>query len=514
VVSLTEIMRVKSSKHVCIISLILLVILMLALWEAIGASAQIGVWTEPVNISQTSSPSWFPDLAVDSQGNVHVMWCETTDVEEGEYGEQVYYSMWDGQTWSTPNDIVPPSPDIVRNAIATDAFGNLHLLFGGSVYRNLSIYYTQTSPASGWLATSWSEPRLVSINGNSYMADIAVDSKGVIHAIFDDRGEPLSDTRPGYADIFYRRSSDGGKTWSYPANLSRSPTGSSRMQMEIDSNDNIHVVWDEGWDKLSGQGEPVFSTYISSSDGGESWSSPTSFSYPEGTNAQLAVGIDGQGGVVVVWRATSRPEIYCAHSSDHGASWSPPMVIPNIFARPWTGPFDMYDMATDSGGHVHLVVVGRLSPEEDRLGVYHLEWDGTSWSPPSAIYRGAGFPEYPKIVISEGNKLHVAWFVREASWEGANYEVWYSSSQSASPVQTPVPPPTSTPTPTATPVATATPTATPYPTLAPVGTALPDGLYTESDDLTRLLIGLAPVLILATAIFAVRFGWLRRSSGR
>jgi hypothetical protein len=503
------------SKHVYIIILLtLLSVLLLALWEVSGAFAQTGAWTEPVNISQTSSPSWFPDLAVDSQGNVHVVWCETTDVEEGEYGEQVYYSMWDGQTWSTPNDIIPPSPDIIRNAIATDAFGNLHLLFGGSVYKTLSIYYTQTSPASGWLATSWSEPRLVSMNGNSYMADIAVDSKGVIHAIFDDRGEPLSDTRPGYADIFYRRSSDGGKTWSYPVNLSRSPTGSSRAQMEIDSNDNIHVVWDEGWDKLSGQGEPVFSTYTSSLDGGESWSSSTSFSYPEGTNAQLAVGIDSQGGVVVVWRATSRPEIYYAHSSDNGASWSPPMIIPVIFARPWASSFDMYDMATDSGGHIHLVVVGRLSPEEDRLGVYHLEWDGTSWSPPTAIYRGAGFPEYPKVVISEGNKLHVAWFVREALWEEGNYEVWYSSSHSASPAQTPVPPPTSTPTPTATPLATPTPTATPYPTLAPVGTALPEGLYTESDDLLKLLVGLAPVLILAAAIFAVRFGWLRRSSGR
>jgi hypothetical protein len=491
-----------------------LLVILFSFWRFLIVFAQAGLWSEPINISNTPNSSWFPDLAVDSQGNVHVIWCETSDLEEGGYGEQVFYSMWDGQTWSTPNDIVPPSPDIIRNAITTDAFGNLHLLFGGSVYKVLSIYYTQASLDSGWLATSWSEPRLVSMNGNSYMADIAVDSKGAIHVIFDDRGDPLSDVCPGCADIFYRRSSDGGKTWSYPINLSNSPTGSSRAQMEIDSSDVIHVTWDEGWDKLSGQGEPIFSTYISSLDGGESWSSPTSFSYPEGTNAQLSVSSDGQGGVVVVWRATSRPEIFYAWSSDNGASWSPPMVIPGIFARPWTVPFDMYDMATDSGGHLHLVVVGRLSPEEDRLGVYHLEWDGTSWSPPAAIYRGAGFPEYPKIVISEGNKLHVAWFVRDDLWERGNYEVWYSSTRTSSPAQTPVPPPTSTPTPTATPLATATLTATPYPTLAPSGTALPDGLYTESDDLIRLLVGLAPVLILATAIFAVRFGWLRRSSGR
>ena len=504
-----------TSKHVSIISLILLSVLLLVSWEASGVSAQTGSWTEPVNISQTSNGAWFPDLAVDSTGKVHVIWCETTNLENGGQKEQVYYSMWDGQTWSVPNDIVPPSSDIIRNAITTDAFGNLHLLFGGSVYKVLSIYHTQASSDSGWLATSWSAPRLVSVNGNSYMADIAIDSKGVVHVIFDDRGHTLSDICPGCADIFYRRSSDGGRTWSYPVNLSRSPTGSSRVQMEIDSSDVIHVVWDEGWDRLSGQGESIFSTYTSSLDGGESWSSPTSFSYPEGTSAQLTVGSDGQGGVVVVWRATSRPEIYYAWSSDNGASWSPPMVIPDIFARSGEQHFDMYDMATDSGGHIHLVVVGRLSPEEDRLGVYHLEWDGTSWSPPTAIYRGAGSPEYTKIVISEGNKLHAAWFVREPLSEGGSHDVWYSSGQSASPARTPVPPSTSTPTPTATPLATATPTATPYPTVAPgQTTGLPDGLYTESDELLRLLVGLVPVLILVTAILAIRFAWMRRSSGK
>jgi hypothetical protein len=506
-----------SSQYMCIISLILLGILALASWEAAGVSAQTGTWTEAVNISQTSNASWFPDLAVDSTGNVHVIWCETTHLEGGGENEQVYYSMWDGQTWSMPNDIVPPSPDIIRNAIAADQMGNLHILFGGSVpsIGQLTIFHQKVLVKEAWSAAQWSAPHRIS-QGSSYMGDIAIDSKGAIHVIYDDRvcaGEIEPETC--YSDIFYRHSTDGGQTWSYPINLFRSPaTGSSRAQMEIDGSDIIHVVWDEGWDRLSGQGEPIFSTYTSSLDGGESWSSPTSFSYPEGTNAQLSVSSDGQGGVVVVWRATSRPEIYYAWSSDNGASWSPPMVIPGIFARPWSTPFDMYDMATDSGGHVHLVVVGRLSPEEDRLGVYHLEWNGTSWSSPTAIYWGAGFPEYPKIVISEGNKLHVAWFVRETLWEGGKCEVWYSSSQSASPAQTPVPPPTSTPTPTATPAATATPTATPYPTLAPGATALPDGLYTESDDLLQLLVGLVPVLVLVVAIFAIRFGWRRRSSGR
>ena len=166
-------------------------------------------------------------------------------------------------------------------------------------------------------------------------------------------------------------------------------------------------------------------------------------------------------------------------------------------------------------GHIHLLVTGQLSIDQDPPGVYHLEWDGNNWSSPLSVYKGSWYPQYPHIVIDRGNQLHATWFIGDSPWEPTTpYQVWYAHGRSQSPAETPVPPPTSTPTPTATPLATATPTATPYPTLAPVGTALPDGLYTESDDLMRLLVGLAPVLILATAIFAVRFGWLRRSSGR
>jgi len=493
---------------------------MLALWEATGVAAQTGGWTTPVNVSNNPTASWFPDLAVDSLGNVHMVWCETTPLEGGGHKEQVYYSMWDDQTWSTPSDIVPPSPDIIRNAIAADQMGNLHMLFGGSVpsIGHLNMFYKRALVEEAWSAAQWSAPHRIS-QSDSYRGDIVIDSKGVIHVTYDERVgyESEADSEAFLpvvvSDIIYRHSTDGGQTWSYPVNLSSSSrTGSSRVQMEIDSSETIHITWDEGWELL-GRGDPIYGSYTFSTDGGETWAPVASVSYPDSANAQLTVGSDGSGGVMLVWRTTSRDEIFYQWSSDGGNSWAPPAVIPGIFARPWWTEFDMYDMATDSGGHIHLVVVGRLSPEEDRLGVYHLEWDGASWSPPTAIYWGAGFPEYPKIIISEGNKLHVAWFVRDDPEEG-NREVWYSSSQSASPAQTPVPPPTSTPTPTATPLATATPTATPYPTLAPVGTALPDGLYTESDELLRLLVGLAPVLILVTAILVIRFVWLRRSSGR
>ncbi len=501
-----------SSKHVCIVSLILLSVLALVSWEAAGVSAQTGSWTEPVNISNTSKSSWFPDLVVDSLSRVHVVWCESWEDERGA-PDQVNYTMWDGQTWSEPNDIVPTSLFIHRPAIAVGSTGDLLMVFREAVVGGTGIFLTSAPSENAWPAASWSSPRLVSARLNNYMADMAVDSRGNIHLVFDDMGDGTSDICPGgCSDPYYRRSTDNGQTWSPPLNLLRSPVGVSREQIEIDSSDTIHITWDEGWDRLTGVGDPIYGSYTFSTDGGETWASVASVSYPEATNAQLTVGSDGNGGVMLVWRATSRDEIFYQWSLDGGRSWGAPAMIPGVFARPWTLSFDMYDMAADSAGHIHLVVVGRESLDENApLGVYHLEWDGTNWSVARRIYSDPVlYPEYPKIAISQGNQLHVVWFTRENLWELGNYEVWYSSSQSAAPYQTPVPFPTSTSTPTPAPLPSPTPTVTPYPTLSANSTGLPEGLYTESDEVLQLIVALSPVILVILLVVVARLRWFSK----
>lgn len=492
--------------------------------------AQESIWSEPVNLSHTSvgdalSPdsAWFPDLAVDSLGRVHLIWCLTTRLAPGEeartleilqnerLGERLFYKVWDGQLWSEPNDLVPPSINIVRNAITVDRNDVLHLVYqykivglGGS-----GIYYTYAPAETAWSTASWSVPRLVSAKGQSYATDLAVDGNGVLHVVFDDTGDLESRVCPGCADIYYRRSTDKGQTWSPPINLSRTPTGSSHEQIEIDSSGTIHVTWDEGWDRITGRGSPLYSVYTFSSDGGLTWHQPIPILYPVSTTAQLAVGANGQGEVMLVWRVTS-PEhngIYYQWSSDQGQTWNSPKVIPGIFAGPWISKFDMYDMAADSAGHIHLVVVGQLSPQPDAPpGVYHLEWDGSSWSAPEGIYQREDFPEYPKIVISHGNQLHVAWFTRPEQFAGGGFDVWYSRSQLEAPYQLPAPTPTAPPAHKPKPAGTTSGsvTPTPFPTLVPGISQLPSGLYTENDELLQLAIGLSPIPLIAGIILLLK----------
>jgi len=482
-------------------------------WQALAQSAN---WTEPAVISAPPGFSWFPDLAVDVFGSVHVVWCNTIPLEKKRgLQEQVHYTQWNGESWSPPNDIVPISADIVRNAIAADLKGNVHLLFGGSVYDTLALYYQNAPASEAWSAAAWSAPHRIN-QGASYMGDMAVDSRGVVHVVYDDMINPPDADEVTESDIFYRHSSDDGQTWSVPTRLYLEPQiTSARPCLEIDRDDVIHVTWDEGWARLAGAtSDPSYGVYTSSSDGGVTWAPTTVITYPDLTVAQLTVGSNGEGRIMLVWRSTLRDTILYQWSTDHGKSWTSPAVLPRVFARPWATPFDMYDMATDSAGNIHLLVVGRRSNEQNALlGVYHLVWDGTNWSTPTQILAEPGlYPEYPKVAIHEGNQLHAVWFTREKDIYDAmaNRQVWYSSGLSSAPRQPVTPWPTSTPEP---PTATPSPTATitPYPTVSVSGTGLPDGLYTDNDDVVRLALALSPIALLFLVLMAIRLGWFGRS---
>lgn len=499
-------------KHILTMACIIIAVTLLAFNRDRWALAQDGNWTAPTVISAPPDFSWFPDLAVDELGSVHIVWCQSTPLERGGIQEQVNYTHWNGEGWSEPNDIVPPSADIERNAIAPDLVGNVHLLFGGSAYSLAALHHQKAPLGEARSARAWSRPHRIN-QGTSYMGDMAVDSRGVIHVIYDDTLRYAGEDELALADIFYRRSTDGGQTWSVPINLYPEPLiGSARPYMEIDNNGAIYVTWDEGWDRLTGvSGDTHYSVYTSSSDGGKTWTSPTVINYPDETVTQLTVGSNGEGGVMLVWRATSGDELFYQWSIDGGHSWAAPSVIPQLFTRLDTIPFDMYDMATDSAGHIHLLVAGRESREGNALlGIYHLIWDGENWSSPTRVFAESGlYPEYPKIVVHEGNQLHAAWFAREGSvWDSeANKKVWYSRSQSSAPHQPVMPLRTSTPKP---PIATPSPTSTvtPCPTVSLENTGLPDGLYTESDDVFRLALALSPVALVVLIVVAVKTGWL------
>ncbi|MCX7790093.1 MAG: exo-alpha-sialidase [Chloroflexaceae bacterium] len=401
-----------------------------------------GGWSAPFDLSDDQF-GWFPDVAADSQGAVHAIWGsgvlganpDPNDPDASSRDLLRYRVLRDGR-WSPMNDIAFTCVGgyTVRNSIAVAPDGHLHVLF-----RSCTDVSAVRAPAGeAWSAGAWTEPRRL---GGSYYNAIATDSKGVLHAFYN---ENLFGTEEGnrlLSEVFYRRSIDGGQTWTVRANLAQLPGGDERIQVKVDGRDRLHVVWDNGSDWLAGLGRPKVGVYRRSDDGGETWREPVLFSIADSPVVQTTLGLVGEN-PIVVYRSAFGAEIYYQLSRDGGDTWSTPQRIPGIRTRDAGSniSLDNYIMATDSAGRVHLLVSG--FPEGTIAAIpmlLHLTWNGESWSAPDIVAATMNWPMWPRLTVAGGNQLHAVWFSYTDASGWGERRVWHSSKTVDAPALPPTP---------------------------------------------------------------------------
>lgn len=483
-----------------------------------------GGWSTPFDISNDQF-GWFPDVAADAQGAVHAIWGsgvlganrDANDPEASSRDLLRYRVLRDGR-WSPMNDIAFTCVGgyTVRNSIAASPDGHLHVLF-----RSCTDVSAVSAPAGeAWSAGAWSEPRRL---GGSYYNAIVADSKGVLHAFYN---EGLIGTDEGnrlLSEIFYRRSIDGGQTWTVRANLAQLPGGDERMQVKVDGRDRVHLVWDHGSDWYLGLDQPDVGVYRRSDDGGETWRDPLFFSTADGPIVQTTLGLAGDN-PIVVYRSANGTDVYYQSSPDGGNTWSPPQIIPGVRARdPIDRALDSYTMATDSAGRVHLVMPGFLEGSITPIPMLlHLIWNGQSWSAPEIVAATINRPMWPRLTVAGGNQLHAVWFSYTDASGWGERRVWHSSTT----VDAPALPPTPFSAPSSAPGAPASPLpaspddqAIPTPRQAPAPSALPDEIRTtpppsavsSTNPLFIYGLALVPVLGLIIAILTLMLGRRLRS---
>ncbi|MBM3314222.1 hypothetical protein FJY71_00060 [candidate division WOR-3 bacterium] len=165
----------------------------------------IGRWEPETQVSPSDSTyHWWCDVAVDSQGTPHVVWCNSDR-------RLICYSFYDGSGWVGPipvNDtVLVGAPSWAAPRIAIDHTGVMHVSYTG-VARGATgrdIFYTRND-GSGW-ARSVRVSQDTARNYNEWYSDIAADRPDNVWVVWDRQGEGTDQFRV-YA------SHNDGRLWS------------------------------------------------------------------------------------------------------------------------------------------------------------------------------------------------------------------------------------------------------------------------------------------------------------
>jgi hypothetical protein len=354
----------------------------------IPASSQenTNTWGGPLNVSDSPTGSVTPSLTVTADGNVHVVWNEVLDRSQS----LIYYSHFDGESWSVPVDILSDTSARLP-AIIADSIGYLHVIWRGFSGISYSNAFAPTAGAvRNWrLATPLFRERISGTN-----PDLAIDKLDGLHAVYTDQNQ----------GVYYAYSPDRGEHWLGPYVVSSNITPSrmvDKARIAVAPDGRLHVVWVEY--NFPESFPPLGIRYAFSSNGGKIWSNELSLA--DGPYDDPGIAMRNDQEVHVVWSGTS-PDRFKFHrwSPDNGEDWS------NVWRDTALGGYQGWaDLATDGEQNLHWLQVGTVYQiYNDSL--YYEYWSGKRWSTGEVVYKnvtGGDNPAFVSAAVALGNELHM-----------------------------------------------------------------------------------------------------------
>jgi hypothetical protein len=242
---------------------------------------------------------------------------------------------------------------------------------------------------------------------SNYSKNIVAGVSGLIHIVWEDWRD---DTSP---EIYYKRSSDFGSTWSQDIRLTYARY-MSKWPSIFNMDSKIFIVWTDDRDNN-------FEIYIKrSTDSGMNWGQDVRLSYDANWSLQPSVSASDSL-VYVVWsdnrdRAYVNEEIYYRRSSDFGQSWS---AETRLTFDPWESLHPSIGLS-DS-----LLFLIWNDNRDSNYEIYYKQSSdaGLTWSNDMRLTNDAGRSDYPSIFVVDA-MVHVVW----NDDRDGNYEIYYKRS--------------------------------------------------------------------------------------
>ncbi len=339
-------------------------------------------WEKTKRLTWNSGYSQVPTVAIDSNLTIHVVWFDNTS---GNY--EIYHkkSMDGGESWKTKR-LTWNSGNSCWPVIAVDSCGFIHVVWFDNTPGNHEIYYMKSEDSG----ETWTRKRLTWTSGDSSWPVIAADSNNNLHVLW-------TDYTHGAPEIYYKKSTDGGETWGSSKRLTWNTGSSLNPSISIDSSNHLHVVW---WDDTPGNREIYYKRSV---DGGDTWT--TKRLTVDSAESELPViARDSNNYLHVVWsdRRDGNYELYYKKSKDGGVTWTKDKRLT------WTSGSSLrHALAISPNNYLHLVWddYSSLPPEI----YYKKSTDGGETWTTKRLTWNSGDSMYPSLNVDSSNNVYVVW---------------------------------------------------------------------------------------------------------
>ncbi len=328
-----------------------------------------------INISNTMGSSYQPSLYLDSSGKPHIAW---KDYTPGNF--EIYYLKWNGTAWvdvagssgKESINISNSSTDSFHPSLCLDSSGNPHITWFENPSGNNEIYYLK------WNGTEWvdadgssgRESINISTNtGSSEDPSLYLDSSGYPHIVWHD-------STSGNEEIYYLKWNGtewvdvAGSSGKEAINVSNRPGDSGYASLCLDSLENPHIAW---YDFASGKNDIYYLKW-----NGAAWVDA------DGSSGQESINVSNTDEI------SNYPSLYL-----------------------------------DNSGNPHIAWHNSHSENNE---IYYLKWNGTEWVDGDGsgqesinISNNDGTSENPSLYLDSSGNPHIAWKDKTPG----NYDIYY-----------------------------------------------------------------------------------------
>ncbi len=313
------------------------------------------------NLSNSDGEAFGPSVAITKAGKPKV-YIVYHDNEPGLTQTHLIPSK-KGTKFKKPRNITPHEGGAFVPRIALDSGQNLNVVWGDTL-TSKRVVFTRSTDAGGTFSDLIEVSRSV---GEAFEPEIAVSEDDAINVTWEDNDS-------GNYAIMYARSSDSGATFSTPAQVSRG-SGNAREAHIASAGERVYIAWVEEIE------DSVQAMIARSTDGGKTFSSPLNLTNNEGADIHKTV-VVAQGNTVYVAynndESRSR-QAYVIKSTNGGETFGDAVQLSN--ANRNRGRAHSVSMALDSAGTLHTVWIDTsIVGDDEGLLYYSRSSNGRTFS--------------------------------------------------------------------------------------------------------------------------------------